>query len=362
MARIEYLRHKRIPTTLDDGVSDIQPQRDWAGDAHAQVGILGFDNVIKTLATGAFVIADTLQVVAAESGTADDLDSITATDAQANDICIIKADTGDTITVKHGTGNIQLPGGQDIVLDASKLNFLILMYDGTNWRIPRTVGNAIIDDNNNIVILLGKTASAVNYVKITNAATGNAARISSEGETNVPLLITGKGTGKIRLADGADATKYITLDLAGMTTAKALTLISAITDNRSITFPDATGTLALLSLAQTWTAKQTLYGVTDTVATLTYGATTDIDMNLEETMTLALTGNVTFTTSNKGTGKRKTIKILADGSTRTFTFPSWKFVGAAAPASIAANKTAILTLECFGANDTDIVAAYAVEP
>ena len=41
------------------------------------------------------------------------------------------------------------------------------MYDGTNWRIPRAVGNAIIDDNNNAVIILGKTASAVNYVKIT---------------------------------------------------------------------------------------------------------------------------------------------------------------------------------------------------
>jgi hypothetical protein len=48
---------------------------------------------------------------------------------------------------------------------------------------------------------------------------------------------------------------------------------------------------------------------------------------------------------------------------RNFTFPGgWKFIGAAAPASIAANKTALLTLTGFGANDSDVTAEYVVEP
>lgn len=94
---------------------------------------------------------------------------------------------------------------------------------------------------------------------------------------------------------------------------------------------------------------------------LTYAATTDVDFNLSASRTLALTGNVTFTTSNKAASKSVSIKILADGSIRTFTFPAWKFLGAAAPTGIAASKTAILSLTCFGAADTDIVAAYAVE-
>lgn len=145
---------------------------------------------------------------------------------------------------------------------------------------------------------------------------------------------------------------------------------AAIAADRTLNLPLITGTdtLACLGLAQTFSAvitfsaKITVYGTIDTIASLAYSATTDIDFDLNETVTLDITGNITFTTSNKAAGKRKTIKILADGSTRTFTFPSWKFIGAAAPASIAANKTAILTLECFSTTDASIVAAYAVEP
>ena len=47
------------------------------------------------------------------------------------------------------------------------------------------------------------------------------------------------------IADNSDTTKDIQFTLSGATTAKTLTLISAHTDNRSITFPDTTGTIAL---------------------------------------------------------------------------------------------------------------------
>lgn len=101
---------------------------------------------------------------------------------------------------------------------------------------------------------------------------------------------------------------------------------------------------------------------TSTHSTLTYAATTDIDFSLADYRSLALTGNVTFTTSNRAAPKTVTVKILADASIRTFTFPAWIFVGNAAPASIAANKTAVLTVTCFGSADTDCVAAYSAEP
>ncbi len=44
-------------------------------------------------------------------------------------------------------------------------------------------------------------------------------------------------------ADASDNTKTVAWTISGATTAKALTLITAHTDNRSITFPDATCTL-----------------------------------------------------------------------------------------------------------------------
>lgn len=62
---------------------------------------------------------------------------------------------------------------------------------------------------------------------------------------------------------------------------------------------------------------------------------------------------------------RNTVVLIQPngGGARAFTFnASWVFLGAAAPVSIAANKTGILSLTCFGANETDVVAAYSVQP
>lgn len=98
------------------------------------------------------------------------------------------------------------------------------------------------------------------------------------------------------------------------------------------------------------------------VATLTYAASVALDFNAAGLQSVSLTGNVTFTTANRTAGRSLAVRIVADGSSRTFVFPAWKFVGAAAPASIAASKTAVLSLTCFGAADTDIIAAYAVAP
>jgi hypothetical protein len=112
----------------------------------------------------------------------------------------------------------------------------------------------------------------------------------------------------------------------------------------------------------TTTDRPQFANVRSTHSTLTYAATTDIDLDTNGFQTVTLTGNITFTTSNRAAGRSKTIRIVGDSSLRTLSFPGWTFVGAAAPASLAANKDAILTITAFGTADTDIVAAYAVEP
>ena len=89
--------------------------------------------------------------------------------------------------------------------------------------------------------------------------------------------------------------------------------------------------------------------------------TVDIDLNVSGLRTVTLSGNLTITTSNKGAGKSVTGKILCDGTGRTLTFPSWKWV-CATPSSIAANKTGIFTVTFFGSAEADGVAAWAVEP
>lgn len=95
--------------------------------------------------------------------------------------------------------------------------------------------------------------------------------------------------------------------------------------------------------------------------TLAYAASTDLNLNDSEEMTVTLAGNITFTTSNRAAGRRQVVRIVCDGSLRTLTFPAWVFVGST-PANIAASKTALLKLICYGTNDTDIVAEYSVQP
>lgn len=75
----------------------------------------------------------------------------------------------------------------------------------------------------------------------------------------------------------------------------------------------------------------------------------------------ALTGNVTYAGSNYQEGVTVTVRVVTGGAQRTVSFPSgWVFLGVR-PVSIAANKTAILTVTSFGSTEQSCVAAWAVQ-
>jgi len=77
--------------------------------------------------------------------------------------------------------------------------------------------------------------------------------------------------------------------------------------------------------------------------------------------THAITGNITYTTSNLAAGREVTIIITCDATLRTFTFPAgWVFVGAK-PTGIAISKVAVLTLTATSTTDASVIAAYAVQ-
>lgn len=98
-------------------------------------------------------------------------------------------------------------------------------------------------------------------------------------------------------------------------------------------------------------------------AAITYGATVNIDMAAVDGQyrTISLTGDLTFTSSNRAAGRMVVIRLIADASDRTLTFPAdWKFLGTK-PASIAASKTGVLSLTFFGTADADCVAAWGVQ-
>lgn len=92
--------------------------------------------------------------------------------------------------------------------------------------------------------------------------------------------------------------------------------------------------------------------------------TGSVDLDLDAVngflLTHALSGNVTYTSSNRAAGKSATVKVLCDATPRTFTFPSWEFMGTA-PTGIAASTTGTLTVTWYGTADTDAVAVWEVE-
>jgi len=108
----------------------------------------------------------------------------TANDGTNPDIAAI--DTGIPSVVDDATPQL---GGN---LDANGNNILI---DDTNF---------IGDENTNEQIKFSTTASAVNELSVTNAATGNGPSLSATGtDSNVDLNITPKGIGRVVLGAGA---------------------------------------------------------------------------------------------------------------------------------------------------------------
>jgi len=115
-------------------------------------------------------------------------------------------------------------------------------------------------------------------------------------------------------------------------TADAFELSLAIVDptaDRTITLPDATGTVALLSAVQSYSAAQR-----GTISALTDGATITADFAAANNFSVTLGGNRTLANpSNQTAGQSGCIWITQDGTgSRTLAYGSqWDFTGGTAP-------------------------------
>jgi hypothetical protein len=213
-----------------------------------------------------------------------------ATATTINKVTITAPATGSTLTIIDGK---TLTVNKSITLDGT--DSTTMTFPSTSATIARTdaaqtftgvqtmtspkIITQLSDTNGNIWLAIGATASAVNYVKITNAATGTGgATIAAEGETNIDLKISAKGTGKIHHITGVygDITAYS---------------------------PGA-------------------------------GATATLTLNTSNIHTITMpAGNITIALSNEGVGQAFIINILQDGTgSRTVTwFTTIKWAGGSAP-------------------------------
>ncbi len=127
----------------------------------------------------------------------------------------------DKLYVWSGTAWAELAGGGGIgslVEDATPQ--LGGDLDANGHGIGFGSGTGITDDAGNEQLVFHKTASAVNQVGITNAATGGAPQIAAEGgDANIDLVLAGKGSGHPKAAvfgvnASADATTRLAVSAA----------------------------------------------------------------------------------------------------------------------------------------------------
>ena len=139
MARKALYKHAtQVDTTAypDDGSSPVG-SNEWNADPDAQ-GMLGFTpaNATRTISSGVVTPTDSVHIIAAESGTSDDLDKLAIANTSEYDLIYLFADTGDTITLKN-TSNPSADGQIKTVSDAdetlSTTKPAILIRKGAYW-------------------------------------------------------------------------------------------------------------------------------------------------------------------------------------------------------------------------------------
>jgi len=163
---------------------------------------------------------------------------------------------------------------------------------------------------------------------------------STDGTSNQVIVTNGSGTlswASPLLASGGTITGALEIGSAGSlvfegSTADSFETTLAVTDptaDRTITLPNATGTVPLLSLAQTFTAAQR-----GTITALTDGATITPDFSVTNNYSVTLGGNRTLANpTNITAGQSGCIFITQDGTgSRTLAFGSfWDFPAGTAP-------------------------------
>ena len=147
----------------------------------------------------------------------------------------------------------------------------------------------ILDSNGNELVKGTATASAVNEITITNAATTNGPTISASGDdANVDLNIEAKGTGVVNTS--GDLTVGGALDVTGVTTLTG-DLISNGGDITNATAANANNIFA------TSTGKTTLGGGAVDLGASGSATTVKGTLNIDEAVTLDTTLDVTSDTS-----------------------------------------------------------------
>lgn len=223
-----------------------------------------------------------------------------------------------------------------------------------DYVIANGTGSAVRSDLNGVLGAIstnnsGATEPATTYayqwwadettglLKIRNAANSAFVTVGTLASANLGLLSGATAASTYLALAGGTVTGNLEIGTAGSltfegSTADGFETTLAVTDptaDRTVTFPDATGTVPLLSLAQSFSAAQR-----GAITALTDGATITPDFALANNYSVTLGGNRTLANpTNITAGQSGAIFISQDGTgSRTLAFGTyWDFPTGTAP-------------------------------
>lgn len=125
-------------------------------------------------------------------------------------------------------------------------------------------GGYIADANGEELIVFNTTASAVNYIKIENSAAGTSPNIYADGETNVNLGFSAKGTGAYLFYGNSSQSSALKLfeDTDNGSDIATITIPQSLSAARTYTFPDAATFVPIMSQTLTFTGPSTARTIT----------------------------------------------------------------------------------------------------
>ena len=232
--------------------------------------------------------------------------------------------TAPTIATITNGGTVTIPSGADTLVARTSTDTL------TNKTLtaPKIADAGFIADANGAEqVIFQTTASAVNELEITNAATGGSAVaststapiIGASGETNVDLALLPKGTGitTIRSTGGANNQGMIRLNCENNTHGQ--TLMSqphSASDSSFFMLPLGS------SAGNSRSAPDKLLSADKTIATTetANGAGSSVALSVDTLHSaIVTTGAQAFSLANGVNGQIKTISMVTDGGNATLT-------------------------------------------